>query len=162
MMYHPTVKQIISLLTEHECWFTTFEHEPTTTSEESANVRPEYTLHHGAKAMIVRVKISETNKKYVMLVFPGDHKFDRQKVQYFFEAKDVRLATPEEVGAQTGGIQIGGVPPFGQLFGMEVIVDPSLLENEQMIFNAGDRCFSIAMGTADYKNLVHPVIAKMI
>lgn len=65
MDYHSITKTITDLLTQNNCWFKTFEHEPVRTSEEAAKIRPGYTLKQGAKALIVRVKKSETDKKFV-------------------------------------------------------------------------------------------------
>lgn len=158
MEYHPVVKQIIDLLTGNSFWFETFEHGPVTTSEEASKVRIGYTLNQGAKALIVRVKKSEADKKFVMLVIPADLKFDNKKVKEQFHAKDIRFATREEISNVTNGIQIGGVPPFGNLFNLEVIVDIKLFNNEKIVFNAGDRRFSVAMRSKDYKTLVNPTV----
>ncbi len=162
MSYHPTTTQITNLLTLRQVWFETFEHQPVRTSEEAADLRDGYTLRQGAKALIVRVKISNTNKKFVMLVVPGDLRFDTHKVEQLFGAKDVRFATVEEVLEITDGIQPGGVPPFGNLFNLEVIVDPLVLENEKIIFNAGDRSFSVGMKAAEYQQLVKPRVVSII
>lgn len=162
MKYHEVTTQIVNLLKTNEVWFETFEHEPVRTSEEAAKIRNGYTIHQGAKALIVRVKISNVNKKFMMLVFPGDLRFDTSKIKQLFSAKDVRFATEEEVLQLTNGIQPGGVPPFGNLFNLEVIVDPSLLQNEKIVFNAGDRSFSIGMKSADYKMIVSPKVEKIV
>jgi Ala-tRNA(Pro) deacylase len=160
--YHPVVAQIISLLEEHYYWFETFEHEPVRTSQEAAKIRSGYSLEQGAKALIIRLKYSKNESKFVMLVLPGDARFDKQKVAEAFKTKDIRFATEAEVGEITSGVELGGVPPFGNLFGLDVIVDPSLLEHEKIIFNAGDRRFSIAMKTDDYVTLVQPKIVRII
>jgi prolyl-tRNA editing enzyme YbaK/EbsC (Cys-tRNA(Pro) deacylase) len=162
MTYHPITEIIKNLLVDRKMWFEAFEHEPVRTSEQAAKVRPEYSLHQGAKAMIIRAKRSETDRKFMMLVFPADLKFDMDKTKKLLGAKDIRFATEPEVLEITNGVQPGGVPPFGNLFGLEVIADPSLFENEKIIFNAGDRCFSIAMRSADYKVLVNPQVEHIV
>ena len=160
MDYHPVTKRITDLLSERGAPFKTFEHAPARTSEEAAALRPEYTLGQGAKAMIVRVK-TNAEKFFAMLVLPADRKFDIAAVKEFFGAKDIRLATEQEVLDVTGGVQIGGVPPLGNLFGMPVVADPTLFENDEIIFNAGDRCFSVAMRSADYRIIVDPQVAAI-
>lgn len=162
MQYHQVVQRILDLLTKQGVWFETFAHEPVRTSEEAAKIRDGYTLHQGAKALLVRIKISNADKKFVMLVFPGDARFDTAKVKQLFAAKDVRFATEAEVVQLTNGVQPGGVPPFGNLFGLEVVVDPQLLQNEKIVFNAGDRSFSVGMKSADYQRIVAPRIATII
>ena len=64
------VSKIAELLESGGYWFETFEHEPVRTSEEAGKVRTGYSLAQGAKAMIVRVKKSTTDKSFVMLVLP--------------------------------------------------------------------------------------------
>ena len=162
MRYHEVTEKIKNLLTTNNYWFETFEHEPVRTSEEAAKTRTGYSLQQGAKAMIIRVKKPESDKKFVMLVFPGNLRFDNDKVKTLFGAKDIRFATEEEVSTITNGVQPGGVPPFGNLFGLEVITDAKLFENEKIVFNAGDRSFSIAMKSQDYRKLVNPKIAEIV
>jgi Ala-tRNA(Pro) deacylase len=154
---HPIVAEITTMLDDKGCWYETFEHEPVRTSEEAAKTRPGYELHHGAKAIILRVKKSKKDKWFVMIVFPAHHKFNNVKVKTYFDAKDIRFATSEEVNNLTGGVQPGGVSPFGNLFDLPVYVTPELFDNERIVFNAGDKRFSLAMNSADYRRLVEPV-----
>jgi Ala-tRNA(Pro) deacylase len=158
--YHPVTKQITDLLQGH--WYETFEHEAVRTSEEAARTRPGYTLSQGAKAIIVRVKKSAQDKHFVMLVFPADRAFDSRKVKAYFQAKDIRFANEEEVTELTGGVQVGGIPPFGNLFDLPVYAAPELFEHEKIVFNAGDRRFSVAMRSDNYKRLVEPIIIDML
>lgn len=166
MDYHPTVEKIKSLLNQYDCDYTCFEHEEVRTSEEAAAVRPEYSISQGAKALIVRAKLKdvpkEEEKRFIQVVVPGDAKFDAKKVRNAINAKDIRFATPEEVAELTDGIVPGGVPPFGNLFGLVVVADASLFDHEELIFNAGDRRFSIAMKTADYRRVVAPLVAEVV
>ncbi|HBC45341.1 MAG: hypothetical protein UX08_C0019G0005 [Candidatus Collierbacteria bacterium GW2011_GWB1_45_35] len=161
MEYHPIVDKILALLKQNQYWFETFEHEAVRTSEEAASIRTGYSLNQGAKALIVRIKKSETDKKFVMLVVPANLRFDERKVKTLFGAKDIRFATEAEVNNITGGVEPGGVPPFGNFFGLDMTVDPKLFENERMIFNAGDRRFSIAMKSEDYKKALQPRIVPI-
>ena len=153
--YHPVTEKITTLLTEHGVWFETFEHAPVRTSEEAAATRPEYTISQGAKALIVRVK-RDSAKFFAQVVVPGDKRFDSKKLKSVFGLSDVRFATEEEVHTITGGVLPGGVPPFGTLFGLTVYADNGVFENEKIIFNAGDRAFSVGMFSRDYDAVVHP------
>lgn len=149
MTYHQTVQKIKSLLEENHIEFETFEHKPVRTSEEAAEIRPGYTLEHGAKALIVKTKHG-----FLMLVMPAHLRMSGNKVKKHLAVKEVRFATPEEVGEVTRGVQVGGVPPFGNLFNIPVVVDPKLFLNERIVFNAGDRSYSIALSSSDYRKVV--------
>lgn len=166
MQYHKTVQKIKDLLDAAGTAYKCFEHEPVRTSEEAAAIRPEYTISQGAKALIVRIKKKnvspEEEKQFVQIVVPGDAKFDPKKARAVLDAKDIRFATPEEVGEITGGVVPGGVPPFGILWDLPVYVEETLLNNDEIIFNAGDRSFSIAVKSEDYTKVVAPEVVSII
>jgi prolyl-tRNA editing enzyme YbaK/EbsC (Cys-tRNA(Pro) deacylase) len=161
MEYHPVVEKIKSILIERGVAFDTFEHEPVRTSEEASKVRTGYTIEQGTKALIARVKERGGAKRFVMLVVPGNKKFDPKKVKAFTGFTDIRFATEEEVAEVTGGVLPGGVPPFGNLFNLDVYADTTIFNNERIIFNAGDRSFSIGMPSVDYKSIVNPKIGDI-
>lgn len=159
---HATVGRIKALLDTETCWYETFEHEPVRTSEEAAATRPGYSLRHGAKAIILRVKRSKRDKFFVMLVLPADRKFAVKAVKDYFAARDIRFASADEVAELTGGIQPGGVPPFGNFFDLPVFATPELFDVERIVFNAGDRRYSLAMRSADYRRLAQPEVFSFV
>ncbi len=159
-MEHKTVALIESLLSSRGVLYKKFVHEPVCTSEEAAMVRPEYSLSQGAKALIVRVK-QHGEKFFVMVVVPGDKKFDSKKLKEVLGASDIRFATPEEVAEITDGVKPGGVPPFGILWNLPVYSDISLYTNNEIIFNAGDRGVSMAITSADYRAVVNPHVVSI-
>jgi prolyl-tRNA editing enzyme YbaK/EbsC (Cys-tRNA(Pro) deacylase) len=160
-MEHPINRQITDLLRHQNYWFEEFQHDQVRTSEEAAKTRPGYSLQQGAKAIIIRIKVPNEGKKFVMLVMPADQKFDSSKVKQLLSAKDIRFATEDEVEGITKGVKPGGVPPFGNLFGLEVVSDKTLYDNEKIVFNAG-RTSSIGMKSEDYETLVKPKVEEII
>lgn len=166
MEYHPVVKRIKDFLDERGITYKAFEHDAVRTSEEAALVRPEYSLSQGCKALIVRIKKRNIPKSeerdFVQIVVPGDSKFDPKKVREALNTKDIRFATEEEVRELTDGVEPGGVPPFGNLFGLRVLVDSGVFAHEETIFNAGDRRYSIAIATDDYKRAVQPQVTELV
>lgn len=160
--YHPVVEEIRSVLEREQCWYETFQHAPVRTSEEAATTRPGYTLQQGAKAIIMQRKDARGDRSFVMLVFPADRKLDSKAAKRVLGAKSIRFASEDEVAAVARGVEVGAIPPFGNLFGLDVVVDPGIFEHERMVFNAGDRRFSIAMASADYRLLVRPTEADIV
>ena len=162
MAEHNIFHDIVDVLKKDGCWYETFQHQTTVrTSEEAAALRPGYSLAEGAKALIVRLKIPHKGKSFAMAVLPGDKKFDSKKLKLASGANDLRFATEAEVAELTHGVQPGGVPPFGNLFGIAVYADEGVFANEKIIFNAG-RDVSIAMLATDYKRIVQPTVATII
>jgi prolyl-tRNA editing enzyme YbaK/EbsC (Cys-tRNA(Pro) deacylase) len=162
MAYHPLTEKIKKILTDRGCEFETFEHEPVRTSEEASKVRTGYTIEQGAKALITKVKKTGEGKIFVMFVIQASKRFDTAKIKEQFGLSDIRFATEEEVSKLTDGVLPGGVPPFGNLFGLPVYVDHGLLTQKRIVFNAGDRSFSIGMKTEDYIAIVGPIIGDIV
>jgi len=163
MKYHKVTDEIQEILRAKDITFKIFEHEEVRTSEEAAALRPEYSLGQGAKALIIRYRprvarsdLDQSGAQFCMFVMPADLKLDGPKVKEILNSKKFSFASEEEVGEITGGVKPGGVPPFGRHFGLTTYVDPKLLEHEEIIFNAGDKAFSLAMSSADYKD-VYPI-----
>lgn len=158
---HPLTKQITDLLTSNSFWFETFTHDPVLTSEEAAKTRPGYTLQQGAKAIISKIQKRGSEEEFVMFVIPANLRLSSKKIKKVLDLKGLRFATEEEIGSLTNGVQRGAIPPLGNLFHIQVYADPKLFQNEKIVFNAGDRRFSVAMSSIDYKNIVSPQIVDI-
>ncbi len=104
---------------------------------------------------------NKSDQKYVMFVLPGDRRFNSKIAKSVVGVKEIRFATEDEVRDITSGVLPGGVPPLGGLFGLDVYADRTLLSHEKIIFNAGDRRFSIALKSTDYLTLVNPKICSL-
>jgi Ala-tRNA(Pro) deacylase len=126
--------------------FRLLEHAPVRTSEEAARVRgtpPEA----GAKALVVLAE-----KRPVHCVLPGNLRADNARLRGILGVRTLRFATPTELLELTGCVP-GAVPPFGNLFGLPVLVDELLLAREDIAFNAGSNAVSIIMRAADFARL---------
>jgi Cys-tRNA(Pro) deacylase len=151
-------QKVINLLQDHNIDFKEYRHEEVKTSEEAQAVRPEYTLSQGAKAIIIKAKKRKGEYEYSLFILPADLRINSSKIRKILKAKSVSFASQDEVKDVTDGIITGGVHPFGNLFDMKTYVDPRIKENEEIIFNAGDRGISIALKTKDYLLAVNPYI----
>jgi prolyl-tRNA editing enzyme YbaK/EbsC (Cys-tRNA(Pro) deacylase) len=88
----------------------------------------------------------------VHLVLPADRRVDNARLRRLLDARRLRFVTPDELQALTGCVP-GAVPPFGNLFGLDVLVDEELTRCEEIAFNAGSRTVSITMRCADFVRL---------
>ncbi len=142
-----------SFLDENSISYEYKEHEEVRTSEEAANVRGE-DIRLGAKAMILKA-----DDKFIMFILSAAKKIDSKKVKQILGVESLRFATPEEVNRLTGCVP-GGVPPFANIFGLDLIVDKTIPQNEFMAFNAGERTKSLKLKTKDYLALLKPRIEE--
>jgi Ala-tRNA(Pro) deacylase len=123
--------------------FRVIEHAAVFTSEEAARVRGT-PLEAGAKALVVK-----TDARTVQVVLPGSHRVDNAALRAALGTRTLRFATPDELLALTGCVP-GAVPPFGNLFGLPVLVDEALAAREEIAFNAGSNTVSIVMRGDDF------------
>ena len=108
-----------------------------------------------AKTLLVRA-----DEQYWMAVLRADHHLNQKSLKHALEAKHVSLATEEELGVFFPDCEVGAMPPFGKLYALPVIVDKTLAEDEEIVFNACSHTQSVKMKFEDYARLVRPIIAE--
>jgi prolyl-tRNA editing enzyme YbaK/EbsC (Cys-tRNA(Pro) deacylase) len=134
-------------LNDNNISFQSIQHEPTYTSEQSAQARGE-DLSMGGKALVMKI-----DDKFHLFVISASKKCDSKKIKEHMKAKKIRFATSDELMNLTGLVP-GSIPPFGQpILPFELHVDESILKNEKIAFNAGDLTRSIIMLVKDYLNI---------
>ena len=72
-------------------------------------------------------------------------------------AQELMLASESDFVARFPDCEPGAMPPFGNLFGIEVFVSPRLAEDEMICFNAGNHRELIRLSYADYERLAQSV-----
>ncbi|GBD37346.1 Prolyl-tRNA editing protein ProX [bacterium HR36] len=125
-------------------------HRPVYTSEEAATVRGT-PLATGAKALLLKA-----DDRFILAVLPAERKLDNRRLREHLGVKSLRFASREEL-LQITGVLPGAVPPFGSLFGLQTYCDPTLLEQPEINFNAGDNAVSMLLGSADYSRVEKPI-----
>jgi Ala-tRNA(Pro) deacylase len=72
----------------------------------------------------------------------------------------VRLAEEREFAATFADCDVGAMPPFGNLYDVDVYVDPSVADNESIVFRAGTHTDTISVAYADFARLVQPSVTS--
>jgi len=144
-------EKITELLKGKKIEYQAFEHEPVFTSEQAAKARGT-DQKEGAKALVM---YADDNP--VLLVLSATLKVDNGLFKKTTGSKDLRMATPEEVKKLTG-IEVGAVPPFGNLMNLKTYFDTSISENEMSSFNAGSHTQSLRLKSKDLIDLVKPEV----
>lgn len=153
-MHHSrdVLEKIRDLLNSKSIEFREVHHEPTQTSEESAQARGE-DLSIGGKGLVL--KIDNTFKLFVL---SAARKLDSVAIKDYFHTRSTRFATVDELMELTG-LAPGSVPPFGSpILSLELYVDNSIVSNEKIAFNAGSLTDSIIISTKDYLDIAHPQV----
>lgn len=146
--------EIKKWLQSHEIQFKEIHHEPTFTSEQSANARGE-DLSTGGKALIMKV-----GKEFKIFVISASKKIDSSAIKKYFGVKKLRFVNPEELKELTGLVP-GSVPPLGQpFFDLELFIDESITQNEKIAFNAASLENSLIIKVKDYLKITGGKIIK--
>ncbi len=142
---------LLACFKQHDVTYTLFDHRPVYTSEEASGVRG-VELKTGVKAMLVREKNAG---RFFLGDIAADRKLAFRKLEALVNAKHLRFATREEVLSQTG-CEPGSVHPLGRLFGVETLLDTSVLENEFVNFNIGMLTRSVKIRSRDLLRVALP------
>lgn len=129
-------------------------HEPTLTSAASARARGEE-LGIGGKALVLKV-----GEQVALFVLSAACKVDSVAIKTHFRVKKLRFVSAAELHELTGLVP-GAVPPFGApILPLALYVDPSILTNRRIAFNAGSLTDSIIMAVDDYIRVAQPTMFR--
>lgn len=123
-----------------------FIHEqPVTSFEEAASHRNQ------RPGQIVRsILFNIRPEEYLMVLVAGPDQIDWKKLRQFVKRSRVRMATEEEV-LEVTGYRIGTVSPFGVKHQIQVLIDASVLKEEEVSVGSGVRNMAIIMKSADLR-----------
>ena len=108
-----------------------------------------------AKTVLVKI-----DGKMAMCVLPAANKINFDEFKNILGGKSIRLANEVEFKDKFPECEVGAMPPFGNLYGMEVYADESLAKDEEIAFNACSHTELVQMFYKDYENLVKPKLIK--
>lgn len=106
-----------------------------------------------AKTVVVKL-----DGRMAMVVLPAAHKVNLEQLKRATGAHSVQLATEEEFATRFPECDLGAMPPFGNLYGMDTYVEDDLTEDEKIAFNAGSHTELIQLNYSDFERLAHPEV----
>ena len=150
----PILTRLQDYLDERKVAYQLIRHQEAYTASEIA-----HTLHISGK-MIAKVVIIKADDRFVMAVLPSNYKVDFERLADALGGEHVRLATEGEFQELFPDCGVGAMPPFGNLYGLEVFVDQSLTEDEEIVFQAGSHLRAMKLRYQDFADLVHPKVTN--
>jgi len=96
-----------------------------------------------------------------MAVLRADDKLDVDLLRAAAGAGRARIASEEEFKGLFPGIDIGAMPPFGNLWGLPVYVDEALAGEHRIAFNAGSHSELVQLAYRDFERLVTPEVVRI-
>lgn len=141
-----------SFLEKEGAHFDTLHHEPDFTAQETAA----HTRTKGrdfAKVVVVKV-----DGLPVMVVVPAHHRVDLPKLAAELGAREADLCREDELRRIFEDCDVGAEPPFGNLYGLPVVLSAAMTDDVHITFNAGSHVDVIRMPFMEYARLVRPRI----
>ncbi len=148
------VKKLKAFLDENKVKYVTIKHSSAYTAQEIA-AKTHVSGKEFAKTVIIKV-----DGKMTMAVLPASYQVDFALLEQIVGTKKVALATEEEFKYLFPDCEIGAMPPFGNLYDMEVFVAETLAEDKEIAFNAGNHTELIKLNYEDFERLVKPRVFK--
>ncbi len=109
---------------------------------------------------LAKTIIVELDGQMAMAVLPANRKIVLQDLREVTGSDQVKFASEEEFKKQFPDCETGAMPPFGNLYGMDVYAAEALTENDQIAFNAGSHTEVIKLAYRDFERLVQPKVVS--
>jgi len=150
-----TVSRLKHCLDDHHVKYMTINHLAAYTAQETAESAH---IHGNELAKTVMVKL---DGKLAMAVLPASQKLNLNLLKLAAGASKAELAQEAEFRDKFPECELGAMPPFGNLYGMEVFVAETLTADAEIAFNSGSHTELIRMSYKDFERLVEPRIVKL-
>ena len=152
----PIMKKLRELFDEAKVSYEVYNHPLAYTAQEVAEKQ------HFSGDQMAKVVMLEVDDKLVMGVVTGSQKVNLNTVKDSLGAHEARLAREDEFISKFPNCEIGAMPPFGNLFGVPVYVDPAVAKDESIYFNAGNHVQTVRLCYKDFEKLAKPRVVRLV
>ena len=152
-------EQLRALLDSEGATYRVVEHEPEGRTELIAKIRGNH-IEQSIKSMTLQVRLTRKENIYCLTNVPGDCRIDFDGVKRHFGADSVAFASREKAQELTRCV-IGAIPPFAFSDQLQVLADPLIQQNEEVVFSAGRLDCSIFMKCDDYLRIAKPSLVPI-
>jgi Ala-tRNA(Pro) deacylase len=111
--------------------------------------------HEVAKTVLLRV---DSGYLYCVAMLPANKTIDFEKASKLMGGSKLKLASEVEIGEHCPDCEFGALPPFGSQYGMKTLVDDSLAQGEEIIFEGNTHHEAIRMKFQDFRELEQPQV----
>jgi Ala-tRNA(Pro) deacylase len=141
-------------LDKHNVKYTVISHSPAYTAQGIA------ALTHISGKELAKTVVVKMDDKLAVAVLPASFRVDLELLKKATGAKDVDLASESEFQDLFPECETGAMPPFGNLYGFDVLADESLTRDEEIVFNACSHRELIRMAWKDFEELAEPMVIR--
>jgi len=148
------IAKLKDFLDQNKIKYTVINHSEAYTAQEVA------ASSHIPGKEIAKTVMVKMDGRMSMAVLPASCKIDFDLLKKASGAKEVTLAGETEFKDTFPGCDVGAMPPFGNLYDMDVYSAEKLAEDDEIAFNAGSHTELIRLSYKDFEMLVKPKVLK--
>jgi len=148
------VEKIKKFLDESKVKYVMVSHSQAYTAQEIA------ASSHISGAQLAKTIIIKVNGSLAMAVLPASFQVDFDRLKEGIGGKPVELAKESDFKALFPDCEVGAMPPFGNLYDLDVYVAEKLTHEKVITFNAGTHTELIQLAYDDFSRLVKPKVIE--
>ena len=132
--------------------FATIHHARALTAQETA------ASAHIRGSQLAKTVMVKLDGRLAMVVVPADHRVHLGLLRKAAAVDNAELATEAEFSDRFPDCEVGAMPPFGNLYDIDVYVDDSVAPtaDAKIAFNAGTHTDVLRMSYREFERLVKP------
>lgn len=116
---------------------------------------------HAPGRQVAKTVMVKIDGELALTVLPAASHVDISAFRHEAGVRSAEFATDEEFRDRFPECEIGTMPPFGDLHGLEVFADETLSRNEEITFNARSHRELIQMPWNDFERVVKPTVIRL-
>lgn len=111
---------------------------------------------HIRNNMLAKTVMVKLDGRLAMVVLPASQRVHLGLLRHVTGSNTAELALESEFCDHFPDCEVGAMPPFGHLYGMEVYVDDRLATDQDVAFNAGTHTDLMRMSFKEFERLEAP------
>ena len=147
--------KVRDFMKENDVDYEVIQHGVTYTAQETAA-----SVHRPGREVVKPVLITD-GEKFVLAIVDAPHLVDLDRFARVSGMEGAVLAQESDMRELFPDCEPGAMPPFGNLYGIEVYCDSKLAEDDSITFNACTHHEAVRMKWDDFQRLVRPVMVDI-
>jgi Ala-tRNA(Pro) deacylase len=115
---------------------------------------------HVSGEQVAKAVLLKAGGHYALALLPATHTIDLETAARALGVKKAELASEKQCGELFADCELGALPPFGSQYGVKTLMDRSLSEDEEILFEGNTHHEAIRMRLKDFTALEEPVVAR--
>ena len=140
-------ERLATLLQASKVRFSVIKHPVVYTAQEIAAVE------HVPGKQLAKCVLVLTDRGPALAVLPASYLIDFKLLKALLKAKTATIAKESDIKQRFPDVEVGAMSPFGNLYEVPVLIERTLGESEEIVFNAGSHTDTIRMRYADVLTL---------